>query len=123
MSLYFLLGTLTNEGQTMVHGNHNLLVEATGRVSVPGAEILGRYAVLGRYDFIMMIEADDNETVARLSLEVGVRTGMHIETLPAIAIGFLTDPSMDSPSGQSTSRQQETPSFPTSPSSPGPNDP
>ena len=107
----------------MVHGNHNLLVEATGRVSVPGAEILGRYAVLGRYDFIMMIEADDNETVARLSLEVGVRTGMHIETLPAIAIGFLTDPSMDSPSGQSTSRQQETPSFPTSPSSPGSNDP
>jgi uncharacterized protein with GYD domain len=117
MSLYFLLGTLTNEGQTMVHGNHNLLVEATGRISVPGAEILGRYAVLGRYDFIMMIEADDNETVARLSLEVGVRTGMHIETLPAIAMGFLTDPSIDSPSGQSTPVQLD------APSAPGSNDP
>ena len=109
MSLYFLLGTLTNQGQTMVHGNHNLLVEATSRISVPGADILGRYAVLGRYDFIMMIEADDNETVARLSLEVGVRTGMHIETLPAIVLGFLTDPSLDSPSGQTTSIQQAEP--------------
>ena len=28
---------------------------------------------LGRYDFLMMIDADDNEAVARLSLEVGVK--------------------------------------------------
>ena len=93
----------------MVHGDHNLLVEATRMISVPGAEILGRYAVLGRYDFIMMIEADDNEAVARLSLEVGVRTGMHIETLPAIAMGFLTDPLSDAPSVETTSVQQATP--------------
>ena len=109
MSLYFLLGTLTNEGQKMVHGNHNLMAEATRSVSIPGAEILGRYAVLGRYDFIMMIEADDNEAVARLSLEVGVLTGMHMETRPAIAMGFLTDPLGDGPGSQSTSVQQITP--------------
>ncbi len=92
MSLYFLLGTLTTEGQRMVHNNPNLIVEATGNVNVPGAEILGRYAVLGHYDFLMMIQADDNEAVARLSLEVGVRTGMHIETLPGLAMGSLSPP-------------------------------
>ena len=95
MSLYFLLGTLTNEGQRMVHGNPNLIVEVTRDTTVSGSEILGRYAVLGHYDFLMMIEADDNEAVARLSLEVGVRTGMHIETLPGIAMGFLTEPEDD----------------------------
>jgi uncharacterized protein with GYD domain len=92
MALYFLLGTLTTEGQQRVYDNPDLVVEATGNISVAGAEILGRYAVLGHYDFLMMIQADDNEAVARLSLEVGVRTGMHIETLPGIAMGFLTDP-------------------------------
>ena len=106
MSLYFLLGTLTNEGQKMVHGNPNLVVEATGSVSVPGAKILGRYAVLGHYDFLMMTEADDHEAVARLSLEVGVKTGMHIETLPAIAMGFLSNPPADRPIDQPTSVQR-----------------
>ena len=76
----------------MVHNNPNLVVEATGTVNIPGAEILGRYAVLGHYDFLMMIQADDNEAVARLSLEVGVRTGMHIETLPGLAMGSLSPP-------------------------------
>ena len=90
----------------MVHSNPNVVVEATGSVSVPGAEILGRYAVLGRYDFLMMIDADDNEAVARLSLEVGVKTGMHIETLPAIAMGFLAEPPEDSPIDRPTSVQR-----------------
>ena len=34
----------------------------------------------------MMVEAEDNEAVARLSLEIGVQVGLHIETLPALAI-------------------------------------
>ena len=97
MSLYFLLGTLTTEGRAKIHSDRNLVVEAARKVSIAGAEILGQYAVLGRYDFLMMIEADDNDAVARLSLEMGVRTGMHIETLPGIPIGFLSDSGRDDP--------------------------
>jgi uncharacterized protein with GYD domain len=97
MSLYFLLGTLTTDGRAKVNTNRNLVVEAARKVSVAGAEILGQYAVLGRFDYLMMIEADDNDAVARLSLEMGVRTGMHIETLPGIPIGFLTDGRQDDP--------------------------
>ena len=91
MSLYFLLGSLTNDGQRMLHGNSNLISDRTRALNVPGAEILGQYAVLGRYDFVMMVEADDNDAVARLSLELGMRTGLHLETLPAIPIGFMGD--------------------------------
>jgi hypothetical protein len=47
---------------------------------------MGLYGVLGRYDFISMLEAEDNEAVARFSLEFGVRAGAHIETLPAVPI-------------------------------------
>ena len=43
--------------------------------------------MLGRYDFVVMAEAEDNEAVARLSLEIGVKAGLHIETLPATPVG------------------------------------
>ena len=105
MSLYFLLGTLTATGQRMVHENHDLVVASTREIEVEGAEILGQYAVLGRYDFVMMVEADDNDAVARLSLEIGVKSGLHIETLPAIAIGFLDHGFSGDPSGRLTSVQ------------------
>ncbi len=44
--------------------------------------------MLGRYDIAMMVEAEDNEAVARLSLDIGVRAGLHIETLPVTSIGI-----------------------------------
>ncbi len=112
MALYFLLGTLTSTGQKMVHGNHELVVEAARDIEIDGAEVLGQYAVLGRYDYVMMVEADDNDAVARLSLEVGVRTGLHIETLPAIAVGFLKERPADDPSWRLTSVQNEPPEQP-----------
>ncbi|HIN25557.1 MAG TPA: GYD domain superfamily, partial [Dehalococcoidia bacterium] len=52
MSLYFLLGSLTHDGQRMLHGNPNLITDRTRELSISGAEILGQYAVLGRYDFV-----------------------------------------------------------------------
>ena len=106
MSLYFLLGTLTATGQQKVHDNRDMFMESTRSIHVDGAEILGQYAVLGRYDFVMMVEADDNDAVARLSLELGVLIGLHIETLPAIAIGFLAERAQDDPAGRPTSVQR-----------------
>ena len=106
MSLYFLLGTLSAAGQKMVHDDRDLLVKSTREIRIRGAEILGQYAVLGRYDFVMMVEADDNDAVARLSLEIGVRTGLHIETLPAIAIGFLSENTPQDPANRPESVQR-----------------
>ena len=50
----------------------------------------------------------DNDAVARTSLEIGVGTGLHIETLPAIAIGFLADAAPGNPLDRPT-YVQETP--------------
>ena len=105
MSLYFLLGTLTYAGQKMVRENPDLIVNATRAIQVEGAEFLGQYGVLGKYDYLMMVEADDNDAVAQLSLEMGVRTGLHIETLPAIAMGSFTERTPDEPVSRGTSVQ------------------
>ena len=91
MPLYFLLGTLTETGQRMLHNNADLMIESIRDCKADDAQILGQYAVLGGYDYVMMVEADDNEAVGRLALEIGVTAGLHTETLPAMAIGDLVD--------------------------------
>jgi len=91
MPLYFLLGTLTENGQRMLQHNPDLMVDSIRECNSANANILGQYAVLGKYDYVMMAEADDNEAVGRLALEIGVKAGLHTETLPAMAIGDLVD--------------------------------
>ena len=91
MAIYFLLGRLTSEGQSRLHSNPDLVSDTAATLEVDGARILGQYAVLGHYDFITMVLAEENEAVARLSAEFGVRAGLHFETLSAVAVGFMAD--------------------------------
>ena len=91
MAIYFLLGRLSSEGQRMLQSNPDLVSDTAASLNVEGAKILGQYAVLGHYDFITMVLADENEAVARLSAEFGASTGLHFETLSAVAVGFLAD--------------------------------
>lgn len=97
MAFYFLLGTLTENGQRMLRENPDLLAETIRASEDPEVRILGQYAVIGKQDFVILAEAEDNEAIARHSLEIGVGAGLHIETLPAIAIGVLAEPSLEEP--------------------------
>ena len=108
MPLYFLLGTLSETGQRMLQSNPDLMIESIRECHFVDAKILGQYAVLGKYDYVMMAEADDNEAVGRLALEIGVKAGLHTETLPAMGIGDLVD---DGPGGDELQAEvSETPS-------------
>ena len=91
MPLYIMLANFTGRGRRMGQANPNLLGEAAAAVETASSKVLTQYAVLGRHDFVIITEAEDNQSAARLSLELGVRAGMHIETLPALPIGALSD--------------------------------
>jgi len=89
MPQYVLLITLAPEGrEAMVHDPRNL-VKAANQSHVEGVEWLGLYGVLGRFDFVSIVSAPDNEAAARFSLELGHRAGAHIETMAAVPIGVL----------------------------------
>ncbi|MBI3780599.1 MAG: GYD domain-containing protein, partial [candidate division NC10 bacterium] len=49
-----------------------------------------QYAVLGPYDFVNVVEAPDNETIAKVSMELGSRGTVQIMTLPALPIETFT---------------------------------
>ncbi len=107
MPLYFLLANITETGQRRLRENPSVVVDSILECDCEGAEILTQYAVLGRYDFVMLAEADDNDAVARLSLEMSYRVGMHIETMPAIALQEEAGPNGDDDLAQVA--QAETP--------------
>ncbi len=86
MATYFLLITLTPEGRAASFEDPSRLLRIERETEGRGVECLGLYGLLGRYDFISMVEADDNDAVAQFSLEYGVRAGAHIETMPAVPI-------------------------------------
>ena len=89
MATYILLLTLTPEGRSDALQDPDSVRRAQDEISVPGVQVLGIYGVLGEFDFVSIVEADDNQSIARFSLELGVRAGAHITTLPAIPIGRL----------------------------------
>ena len=89
MATYILLLTLTPEGRARMAEDPESLLRAEESVRVGSANVLGLYGVLGDYDFVSILEAPDNETAARFSLELGVLAGAHIATLPAIPITRL----------------------------------
>ena len=51
-----------------------------------GIRVVAQYAVLGPYDFVTVIEAPDNETVAKVSVELGARGSVQMMTMPAIPV-------------------------------------
>ena len=89
MATYILLLTLTPEGRASALQAPDYLLDVEQAMSVPGVQTLGVYAVLGPYDFVTLVEAPNNESAARFSLELGVKAGVHIITLPVIPASRL----------------------------------
>ncbi len=71
MATYVLLSTLTPEGRRTLHGNPDRMEEVNKEIEAFGCTIREQYALLGPYDFISIIEAEDNETVAHLAVDMG----------------------------------------------------
>ena len=90
MATYVLLSTLTDEGRKTVKERPDRIKEVNQEIEKMGARVVSQYAVLGPYDFISMVEASNNETIAHISMELGSRGTVQIMTLPAIPIDDFT---------------------------------
>jgi uncharacterized protein with GYD domain len=51
-----------------------------------GVRVVAQYAVLGPYDFVTVVEAPDNETIAKVSMELGARGSVQMMTMAAIPV-------------------------------------
>jgi len=86
MPTFVMLSTLTPEGVQTLKNNPQRLREVNKEIEQLGATVKAQWAVLGRFDFVNVVEAPDEKTVARVSLELGSRGTAHYETLSAIPV-------------------------------------
>ena len=56
-----------------------------------GVRVIEQYALLGQYDFLNIIEADDEATVAKLAISLAARGTLKTVTLPAIPVDEFID--------------------------------
>lgn len=86
MPRYILLSKLTDEGWKTVKERPERIKEVNRELEAFGVKVLSQYATLGEYDFVNIVEAADNKTVAKVSIELGSRGTIQITTIPAIPI-------------------------------------
>jgi uncharacterized protein with GYD domain len=86
MPTYIMLSTLTAEGVQTIKHNPVRIREVNAEIEQLGATVKAQWATLGRFDFINVVEAPDDATMARVSLELGSRGTVHFESLPAIPV-------------------------------------
>jgi len=86
MPIYILLSKLTAEGRETIRDKPERIKEVNKEIEESGAKIISQYAVIGPYDFLNVVEAPDNKTIMRVSVEFGARGTVEIMTMPAIPI-------------------------------------
>jgi uncharacterized protein with GYD domain len=86
MPTFVLLSTLTPEGVQTVKNNPTRIREVNKEVEQLGATVTAQWATLGRFDFVNIVEAPDELTIARVSLELGSRGTAKYESLVAIPV-------------------------------------
>ncbi len=89
MAEYVILSKLTDEGRKTLKKKPERIMEVNKELEEMGVKVKKQYAVLGLYDFVNIVEAPDNETVMKMSVELGARGSVELLTLPALDIETL----------------------------------
>ncbi len=84
MAYYVILSKLTDEGRKTIKDKPGRMFEVNKELEKMGVKVKEQFAVLGLYDFVNIVEAPDNETIMKMSVELGARGSVHLLTLPAV---------------------------------------
>ncbi|HYB67954.1 MAG TPA: GYD domain-containing protein [Candidatus Acidoferrales bacterium] len=86
MPQYILLSNLTDEGWKTVKEKPARIKEVNKELEAFGVRVISQYAVLGPYDFATIVEAPDNKTISKVSIELGSRGTIKIMSMAAVPI-------------------------------------
>ena len=86
MAIYVILSKLTDEGRGTIKNKPQRIFEVNRELEAMGVKVKEQFALLGPYDFLNIVEAPDNETILRMSVELGARGSIQLLSLPAMAV-------------------------------------
>lgn len=80
---YIMLFQYTTQGVQKIKDAPNRIKEAKKLFEQNGAKVKAFYAVLGQYDTVCIAEAPDDETIAKISLQISGQGNVKGQTLRA----------------------------------------
>ncbi len=86
MATNVMLTTLTDEGRKTIKEKPQRIKEVNKEVEAMGVKILAQYALLGPYDFVNILEAQDNKAVSKIAIELGARGTLQTLTMAAMTL-------------------------------------
>ncbi len=87
--MYAMLSTLGPDGWETVREKPERILQVRGEVEALGLKVHAQYALMGQYDFLSLIEAPDEQQMARAAIMLSARGTMRTTTLPAIPVEDL----------------------------------
>jgi uncharacterized protein with GYD domain len=84
MAIFIMLTQLTSNGVKTLKDNPGRVQEVNREIEQLGVKVLSQWATLGAYDFVSVVEAPDETTMAKVSVELGSRGTTSNHTLAAI---------------------------------------
>ena len=91
MPTYIMLSNLTDAGAKTVSKKPKRIQEVNIELEKAGVKVIAQYATLGPYDFVNVVEADSNSTIAAASLRLAARGSVKITTLAAVDMDEFID--------------------------------
>ena len=91
MAVFIMLTKLTSNGVRTIKDNPGRVQEVNREVEQLGVKVLNQWATLGEYDFVSVVEAPDDKTMAKVSVELGSRGTTSNETMSAIPAEEFTN--------------------------------
>ncbi|MCG2735525.1 MAG: GYD domain-containing protein [Candidatus Methanoperedenaceae archaeon] len=89
MSKYIIISRLTDEGGKTLKKNASRIKEVNKELKTMGVKVIEQYAVLGNFDFLNIVEAENEKIMAKAVIEMASRGTIKTETFMAIPIDEL----------------------------------
>lgn len=86
MPKFAMLSTLGPDGSARLRENPDRLREVSAEVEEMGVRVVDQWAVLGQWDFITILDAPDQVTMAKVATNLASRGTLKTMTLPIIDI-------------------------------------
>lgn len=86
MAIYVMLTSLTDDGRKTLKENPERIREVNKEVEAMGVKILAQYTLLGPYDFVNILDAPNNQAIARVAMELGARGTLQTLTMAALTL-------------------------------------
>ncbi len=86
MARYIIISNLTDEGAKTLKKNPGRVKEVNDELKYMDVNVLDQYAVMGNFDFLTIVEADDDTKITKAVVEIASRGSIKTVTYKAIQI-------------------------------------